>query len=71
MSRKLYLNGDNLTKCLRILNPYSEIKFDGVQQDDLIKKMQSYQGFQFNNLGCVHMKMEKFGLAVVYFWKAV
>jgi len=64
---KVYAKGANLTKCLRILYPLSEIKYESVSAEDTFKKLQLYSAIQYNSIGCVHMKMEKYSLAAVYF----
>lgn len=59
----MLISGENLTKCLRVLNPISEMKYEAIVLSDLKKKFNSYMALEYNNIGCVHFKMEKYNLA--------
>jgi CCR4-NOT transcription complex subunit 10 len=59
----MLVSGENLTKCLRILNPHSEMKYESATLEDLRKKFTLYMAYEFNNIGCVHFKMEKYNIA--------
>ncbi|CAD8160336.1 unnamed protein product [Paramecium pentaurelia] len=61
---------DNVVKCIKMFNPYSELS--NQQNLDFIKSKQYLYLTQiYNNLGCAHAKMGKYALATVYFHKAI
>ncbi|CAD8076300.1 unnamed protein product [Paramecium sonneborni] len=67
--KQLTLN-DNIVKCIKMINPYSEIQ--NQQNLDFIQSKQYlYLAQIYNNLGCVHAKIGKYALAAVYFQKAI
>ncbi|CAD8064348.1 unnamed protein product [Paramecium sonneborni] len=67
--KQLNLN-DNVVKCIKMINPYSEIQ--NQQNLDFIQSKQYlYLAQIYNNLGCVHAKIGKYALAAIYFHKAI
>ncbi|CAD8145078.1 unnamed protein product [Paramecium pentaurelia] len=69
-AQKHLTQNDNVVKCIKMINPYSEIQ--NQQNLEFIQNKQYLYSAQiYNNLGCVHAKMGKYALATIYFHKAI
>ncbi|KAM3139470.1 hypothetical protein pb186bvf_008495 [Paramecium bursaria] len=67
-AHKQYCQGDNLHKSLRIL---VQNESNHQQAEFFQTKQNIYQAQIYNNIGCVHFKLEKYSLAAYYFQQAI